>query len=315
VQDKGGPLKTDVNDLTSEATNHGLPLGTSLYVAFLCILFGANAVAIKISLTGLGVFTTAGLRFALASITIFLWARYTGKPLAINLTQLRQLILLSITFFTQISLFSFGLARTTASHGTLIGNILPFMVMILAHFFIPGDRINLRKISGLILGFSGVVLLLLDSITMTGRMLQGDMLVLMAVLFWSCNVVYIKKIVEKLHPVQVTIYPMIMIAPLFLFCGFLFDEPMVRFIDATIIKAMLYQTFVTTSFGFVAWNTMIRKFGASTLHSFIFIMPISGVFLGVVLLDEPLTANLIFSIVLVVTGLIVVNRMETRQPV
>jgi drug/metabolite transporter (DMT)-like permease len=77
---------------------------------------------------------------------------------------------------------------------------------------------------------------------------------------------------------------------------------------------MLYQTFVTASFGFVAWNTMIRRFGATALHSFVFIMPVSGVFLGVTLLGEPITANLIGSIVFVVTGLIVVNRKSADRP-
>ena len=88
---------------------------------------------------------------------------------------------------------------------------------------------------------------------------------------------------------------------------------MVRFIDASIVKAMLYQTFVTASFGLVAWNTMIRKFGATALHSFIFIMPISGVFLGIILLNEPITTNLVTSIVLVVSGLIVVNRVGASR--
>ncbi len=77
--------------------------------------------------------------------------------------------------------------------------------------------------------------------------------------------------------------------------------------------AMLYQTLVTPAFGFVAWNTIIRKLGATALHSFVFIMPVSGVFLGVTLLGEPVTANLIYAIVLVVTGLIVVNKVSRSR--
>jgi drug/metabolite transporter (DMT)-like permease len=71
---------------------------------------------------------------------------------------------------------------------------------------------------------------------------------------------------------------------------------------------MAYQAFVTASFGLIGWTMMIKRYGASTLHSFIFIMPISGVFFGVVMLGEPLTMGLIGSIVLVTVGLIIVNR-------
>ncbi len=295
------------------ATSHGLPLGASLFSMFLCMLFGANAVAIKISLTGLGVFTTAGIRFSIAALVIFLWSLITNCPLAVTRSQLRKLAILPIFFFIQLSLFYFGQSKTTASHGTLIANVLPFVVMILAHCFIPGDTINLKKVTGLLLGFAGVLVLFFDNAALTGDALQGDVLILCAVLVWGCHVVYIKKIIEDFHPIQITLYPISIAAPMFLLSGFLWDGEMVRFIDASIIKAMLYQALVTASFGFVAWNTMIQKFGATALHAFVFIMPLSGVFLGVTLLGEPITTNLICSIILVVTGLIVVNRGAVRQ--
>jgi drug/metabolite transporter (DMT)-like permease len=301
-----------VNTLIPQATSQGLPIGAAVFTIFLCTLFGANAVAIKISLTGLGIFTTAGIRFGLAALVIFLWARCTGKPLAIATNQVHQLVILAAFFFIQLSLFYFGQSKTTASHGTLIANVLPFVVMILAHYFIPGDTITLKKIAGLIFGFVGVLMLFFDKVALTSDALLGDLLILLAVLVWGCHVVYIKKIIEGFHPIQVTLYPISMAAPMFLLSGFLWDGEMVRFVDASIIKAMLYQTLVTASFGFVAWNTMIQRYGATALHSFVFIMPISGVFLGVTLLGETLTANLIGAIILVVTGLFVVNRGGRR---
>lgn len=293
-----------------QASNHTLPLSASIFTIFLCILFGANPVAIKISLKGLGAFTTAGLRFSIAAVTIFLWALYTGRPIAVKRHKLGKLAILAAIFFIQLSLFYFGQSKTTASHGALIANVLPFMVMILAHFFIPGDTITLKKISGLVIGFTGVLLLFFDNVVLSGDALQGDLLILLGVLAWACNVVYIKSIIEEYHPLQITIYPMLLTIPVFLLSGFLWDGGMVRYVDASIINALLYQGVITASFGFIAWNTMIRKFGATALHSFVFVMPVSGVFLGVVLLDEPLTGNLLGSIVLVALGLILVNRAE-----
>jgi len=300
--------------LKPTATNGGLPLGASLYTMFLCILFGANTVAVKISLTGIGVFTTAGLRFGIAAIVLSLWAACTGKPLAITRRQARQLAPLGIIFFCQLALFNFGQSMTTASHGTLISNVLPFVVMILAHFFIPGERVSLQKVAGLALGFIGVTLLFFDSLAMTGGALKGDMLILLAVMVWACNAVYVKKIIGGFHPLQITLYPMTMTVPVFLLCGYFFDGEMVKSLAAPVINALLYQALVTASFGFVAWNTLIAKYGATTLHSFVFIMPVSGVFLGVAMLGEPVTAHLVTAIILVTVGLLVVNgRMARRR--
>jgi drug/metabolite transporter (DMT)-like permease len=300
-------LNTDSSTLKSAATNGGIPLGASLFTMFLCMLFGANTVAVKISLTGLGVFTTAGLRFGIAAIVVSLWAACTGKPLAITRRQARQLAPLGMIFFCQLALFNFGQSMTSASHGTLISNVLPFVVMILAHFFIPGERASLQKVAGLALGFIGVTLLFFDSLVMTGDALQGDMLILLAVMVWACNAVYVKKIIGGFHPLQITLYPMIMTVPVFLLCGYFFDGEMVKSFAAPVINALLYQALVTASFGFVAWNTLIAKYGTTTLHSFVFIMPVSGVFLGVAMLGEPVTANLVTAIILVTVGLFVVN--------
>ncbi len=77
--------------------------------------------------------------------------------------------------------------------------------------------------------------------------------------------------------------------------------------NPTIIKALLYQSLVTASFGFIAWNSLLQKFGATALHSFIFIMPLAGVLFGVLLLDETITPHLIISIIFIVTGVIIVN--------
>ncbi len=281
----------------------------AVFTIFLCILFGANAVAIKISLAGLGVFTTDAVRFGVAALVIYLWAQLTGKPIRINLRQFLQLAVLGVVFFVQLSMFYLGLARTTASHGTLISNILPFVVLVLAHYFIKEENITARKVTGLILGFCGVLLLFGDAGQLQQEMLLGDLFVLAAVLIWGGNAIYTKRIIGSFHPAQITLYPLTLAAPLFLLAALFLDKEMVSYIDGSIVVSMAYQTFVTASFGLIGWTMMIKRYGATTVHSFIFIMPISGVFFGVVMLGEPLTARLIGSIIMVTAGLIVVNRV------
>jgi len=140
--EEGAGLKTDPTVLNSQRENRELSLKASLFTVFLTVLFGANAAAVKISFAGVGVFSTAGLRFGFAAVAIFLWAVYTGLSLRISLKQARNLIVISLLFTIQIALFYSGLSKTTASHTTLIVNLLPFIVLILAHYFIPGEPVT-----------------------------------------------------------------------------------------------------------------------------------------------------------------------------
>ncbi len=290
-----------------------MTFGAAGFTMFLCILFGANATAIKISLAGLGVFTTATIRFGCAAAVIYLWATLSGRPVRISFHQLRLMLILGLIFYVQLTLFYLGLSRTTASHGTLISNILPFVVLVLAHFFLKEEQISTRKVIGLILGFAGVLILLGDAGQLDRSALQGDLFVLAAVLVWGCNAIYTKRIISTFHPFQITLYPLAIATPLFLISALLVDRPMIGHVDGQILISLFYQTFVTASFGMIGWMMMIKRYGATTLHSFIFIMPISGVFFGVMLLGEPLTANLAGAIALVTVGLVIINRSPRRS--
>jgi drug/metabolite transporter (DMT)-like permease len=293
--------------------NEGLPPGPAFFSIFLNILFGANAVAVKISLLGLGVFTTAGLRFFLAAIAISLWAIITGQPLFIDRGKIRQLIILSLFFVLQIALFYLGLNLTTASRGTLIGNLLPFVVLLLAHFFIPGDMITGRKVAGIILGFCGVLFVVLDRHGVTDDVQMGDFFIFCAVIIWGMSAVYVKKLTATIHPLIISLYPMFLAVPCFLLAGYFWDGGMVRFVNRPILLSLLYQALVTASFGFIAWNTMIKKYGATALHASVFIMPVSGVFFGVILLGEPLTPHLLVSISLIAAGILVINSKKKTK--
>ncbi len=290
-----------------------MTLRASVFTIFLCLLFGGNAVAIKLGFTGLGPFTSAGIRFSMAAIALLLWAWYKKIPLALDPTQRFPILIQSVLFTFQLSCFHLGLTKTTASHGALISNVLPFVVLILAHFFIPGDRITLKKSLGIFLGFLGVLLLFFDKTDLSSDLQKGDMIVLCAVLSWGISAVFVKRIIAGFHVVQITLYPMIFGIPFLFLMGMIWDDPMVISVTPTVVKALLFQSLVTTAFGFVAWNTMLQRFGATALHSFIFIIPLSGVFLGVMILKEPVTPYLLASIGFILAGILVVNIRKRKK--
>ena len=285
----------------------GLPVMATLFASFLCILFGGNTVAIKISLSGLGVFSVAAIRFGLAAVVIALWAWLTRQPIRLRRKQLQHLLLIAVIFFCQLSLFIFGLSKTYASRGTLLANIQPFFVLFLAHFFVPGDRITGRKLFGIVLGFSGVAFVFLSHNGGGQQLRQGDMIILAAAFLWACNGVYTKNILAGLQPFQVVLFQTLLAAPLFALGAWISGEFDANRFDAQVVTAVLYQGLIATSFGFVAWNTLLQKYGAVALHSFIFLMPAAGVMLGGALLKEPITAQILAALVLIAAGILVVN--------
>jgi drug/metabolite transporter (DMT)-like permease len=281
--------------------------------AFLCILFGSNAVAIKLAFSGVGVFTTAAIRFSIASLAIYIWARATGQSLAFKKGQFHQLMILAALFVIQLSLFYLGLSKSNASRGTLIANLLPFWVLFLAHFFIPGDRITRWKLFGILLGFSGVALMFAEKKGVTADFRAGDLIILAATFIWAFSVIYLKRIISAFSAVHITLYSMVFAVPIFFVEALLWDRPMIFKLNLQVIGAVLYQSLVTAAFGFVAWNTLLQKYGAVALHSFIFIMPIAGVALGGLVLGEPITSKILIALALIVAGILVVHLKPRKE--
>ena len=287
-------------------------MGALLIIA-LCIMFGANIIAIKISMQGVGTFTAAGIRFSVAAMLILLWAVFTGQKLVVDRKQALQLLTISLIFVVQLSLFYKGLSKTYASRGSLLANMQPFFVLFLAHYFIAGDRMNRRKVIGMVLAFCGVAFVFFQKGDINADLRLGDGIVLMAAFVWACNGVYTKRILSGLEPFQIVLFQTLLAGPLFFLEAFLWDPEMVSNFNMDVFLALLYQGVIVTSFGFVAWNTMLQRYGAVALHSFVFIMPMVGVILGGLVLNEPITPNIGVAMFLVAAGIIVVNYRTRRK--
>ena len=292
-------------------TNDSLTPGAALFIALLCTMFGANAVAIKYTLTGLGPFSAAALRFSLGALAIAVWARWRGLPFAIAAPQRGPLFILTLLFAVQINLFYLGMARTYASRAALIVNLVPFFVIILAHFFIPGDRLSWRKVGGILLGFGGVTLLIADKSAIGAQLRGGDLVVLTATIIWSAVAVYTKKVIHRYEPFQITLYQILAAVLVFTVGALCFENGITRTFNLPIAAALIYQSLAVTAFGFVSWNTLLGRFGAGTLHSFVFIMPLAGVLFSGLILSEPITSRLIGAALLITAGILAIHLRRT----
>jgi drug/metabolite transporter (DMT)-like permease len=259
------------------------------------------------------VFTTAGFRFSVASVAIFLWAKATGRSLIIKKGQAQQLLIISVIFTVEFALLYLGFNKTNVSRGTLLINLQPFFILFLAHYFIPGDRMTKRKVLGILIGFLGVAFVFLEKKGVTADFRTGDLMLLATAFIWACNTVYMKRIIDDFDPFHIVLYPMIFSIPFFFFGGFFWDSAMIAQVNTRVLASLLYQGLVTASFGFVAWTYMLQKYGAVSLHSFIFIIPVAGVILGVLLLGEPMTSNILIALLLIVSGILMVHFKPKKE--
>ncbi len=84
--------------------------------------------------------------------------------------------------------------------------------------------------------------------------------------------------------------------------------------SALALGSLAYQTVWVVSITFVLWFALILRYSASRLSAFTFLTPLFGVAAGNLVLDEPITPAFAAAVVLVVAGLVLVNR-PPRDPI
>jgi len=221
--------------------------------------------------------------------------------------QLPQVMFITLFLIVEMSMYFLGFSKTNASSGALLMNVQPFFVLLLAHVFIPGDRITFKKTLGIIFGFLGVLFVFADNKGIASGFMLGDILIIIGVLSWAINAIYSKRRIHNFEPFHLIMYPLLFGTPVFFILAFLFDSQMIGEITLTAVAALIYLGVVTVGFGYVAWVNILKKVGATTLHAFVFLIPIFGVLLGALLLNEPLTYKIIMALISIVAGIVVVQ--------
>jgi drug/metabolite transporter (DMT)-like permease len=94
----------------------------------------------------------------------------------------------------------------------------------------------------------------------------------------------------------------------FFVLSFTFEELSQNNITLSLVISMLYQSVIIAGFSFILWTLLLKRYSASKLSVFIFIMPIFGVGLSALMLHDQVTAYIIIGTILVTSGIYLVNK-------
>lgn len=273
------------------------------------VLWGGNAVFIKMGLDGMPALAMAGIRFVIGAGVVWVAALFAGVGARVPASQMRGLVGLALLFVVQIGLLNVGTDYTTAGRSTVLISAYPFFIALFAHFYIPGDRLNLSKALGLGFSFAGVVLILGPSLVLRQtEYLLGDALVLLSGALLGLRQVVLKRLVQGLHTYQVLFWQAVLSLPLFAGLSLIFEGGQHYDLTWPVIIAVLYQGLVVAGLCFILWVFLLQHHSASRLGVYGFVTPVFGVLLSQVLLQEPLTWDLLTSMGLVAAGIAVANR-------
>jgi drug/metabolite transporter (DMT)-like permease len=285
-----------------------LDLKAALLLTGICLLWGINGPAIKVSNLGVAPMFAAGIRSVIATICLIGWMNY--RKMALFPGRVLDGLWVGLLFGLEFSILYTSLLYTTTSSAWILLYTSPFWHTVGAHFFLQGDRLTTNKVFGLILAFVGVVVLLSRyGNPPSHTQFLGDFLALVASIMWAVTTLVIRRrLVGHVSHHHTLFYQMIFSIPILFSLSFLIGETPVKHLDTLIILSLAYQSIVIAFLSYIVWFALVHVYPISRLSAFTFLTPVFATFSGAALLGEPVSWGVVFSLCLVSVGIYLVNR-------
>ena len=286
-------------------------LSTYLKLLGVALFWGGTFVAGR-SLAGqVPPVAAAFFRFALAAIILLVvvW-RTEGFP-RLNLRQFLTIISLGATGVMAYNLFFFkGLSTIGAGRASLIIALNPVFIA-LASTLIYQEILPIRRAAGIVLSISGAMIVITRGAPLSilsGGIGQGELLIFGCVLSWTLYSIIGKIAMRGLSPLVAVCYSSLAGA-LMLFLLALGQGQLTTVFSypATAWLALFYLGLFGTVIGFFWYFQAIARIGPSRAAVFINFVPVNGVLLATLILNEPLTLSLLTGGALVVCGSYLAN--------
>jgi len=298
---------TDVS-LSSPAAR---PLSASAVavVLLLCVSWGFNQVSVKLALPDFPPLLQAAIRSAGALVVVLIGVRIRGLDVFRRDGTLAAGVATGVLFALEFVFINIGLTLTTATRAIIFLYTTPFFVSLGASVLL-GERLSTVQWAGMVLSFGGVIAAIgIPQADVDSRVMIGDVMLIAGALSWAGTTLIFKATRLVRAPAEkAMIYQLAISAPLLFLFGWLAGERMTHWPGAVPLAAFTYQTVWVVGCTFLICLVLMKSYPAGKLSAFTFITPLFGVAAGHYMLNEPLSAGFAVAVVLVIAGLVLVNR-------
>jgi drug/metabolite transporter (DMT)-like permease len=285
------------------------------WLALSCI-WGSTWLFIKLGLRDLPPFTFVGIRFLLASLILaaVIYIRRLRLP-----RDRRDWQFIAWTGFLTVTvnfaLVFWGGQYIPSGLAALLNATMPFFGIMLAHHYLPNERITLTKIAGVLLGTAGVGLIFSHQLSLQGTLafVASAGIVLGAFVAAYANVLISAR--QAHRPDHSLRYQIFWFPPL-LFIGVIAEgNPFKLAWTPLAIFSLLYLTLIGSCLAFILYFWLLKKIPVTKALLLLLVMPLVAVTLGKIINGEELTWRILAGGACIIFGIGVIVFRQDKTPV
>jgi len=289
------------------------------YAAFaaLALIWGASFLMIKLAVQDMSPTSLLLLRSASGFVALALIMLVIGRPL-FNPGWRGRLISFAIMAVTNAVIpwiaIAWGEERISSGLASILNSTTTLWTAVLIYWVMPSERPSLLNYLGVLIGFAGVIVLVYPDITthgISGNVL-GAVAVLVASLSYAVNALYQRR---KMRDVSVFEVSLGQLAASALF-AIPIAAPSLSHVHVAPVSmaAVLALGAIGTGVAYLLYYYVMNSLGAVRAAGVTFLVPVTAVFWGVVLLHEILSVTIVAGMVVILAGIVLTNLRRPSRP-
>ncbi len=288
-------------------------------LTFLALIWASAFFNIKIATYSYGPVMIAFLRIFFGAIPVFGLCLF--KKIKIEAFSkdwywfaLIGIVNLVIPFF----LIAYGVQKVQSNLAAILMATTPLSATVLAHFFTQNEKINFTKIFGVLIGFSGIVFLFSDKFLINENNFISAIFILVGSTFYVIGGLLTLKVSNKKNEnvtSSILIWATIFILPISLVLyyfnptnafAFINDIHFSHRMDSTL--SLIYLGTVPTGIAWLIRFRILKNNGLVFQAQVAYLIPIFGIILGYLFLNELITSKVLIALIAVIIGIYLVKK-------
>ncbi len=268
------------------AQRRGFPASILWVLVALTLGWGFNWPMIKLALSELPVLSFRSVCLLGGAAGLFATAAYKRLPLRVPRGQWRRLLMTTLFNITVWNLcITYGIRYMPSGRAAILAYTMPLWSVPLSAWLL-GERITARRIAGVGLGMLAMLLLLSSELRAVQAAPIGTLLILGGAFSWALGTVLMKRYPVSLPVTALTAWQLLL-GGIPIYAGALmFDLDRLHTLTLWPAVAFAYNVLVAFIFGYWAWFKIVSTVPAGVSSLSVLMIPVVGVFSGMLVLSE-----------------------------
>lgn len=282
--------------------------------ANVCVIWGTTYLVIRIGVSEVPPLLFAGIRWLIAGIAFTAFLRLRGAPIPRG-REIGHLAVVGVLLLgLGNGLVVFGEQWVASGPAALMITTTPLVLVAIESLLPRGPRPNPAVAAGLLLGLAGVVLIFgvdLEALADPGNR-AGLLSLLGAVFFWSLGSLYAKYVRLAVHPFMGAAVQMVIAGAALTLAGWAMGEIPRLHWETRGLLALSYLVIIGSFVGYPSYIYAVAKLPLAFVSTYAYVNPVIALFLGWLVLDEPLGPRVYAAAALILLGVYCVKKGVAR---